>query len=69
MVNESCGIAVPTAHADEAQRETANAAAMTSLSAMPAEQLERLSTAAIARADELSWVRLTERVVGCGVES
>ena len=69
MVNGSCGIVVPTAHADEAQTVTGLANAMISLATMPSAELERLSTAAIARAAELSWATLTERIVGRGVES
>jgi glycosyltransferase involved in cell wall biosynthesis len=69
MVNDSCGIVVPTVHADEAETVTGIAAAMASLGTMPAAQWERLSRAAVARADELSWARLTERIVVRGVES
>jgi glycosyltransferase involved in cell wall biosynthesis len=69
MVNDSCGIVVPTVHADEAETVTGIAAAMASLGTMPAAQWELLSRAAVARADELSWARLTERIVVRGVES
>jgi glycosyltransferase involved in cell wall biosynthesis len=69
MVNGSCGIVVPTAHADEAHTVTGLANAMISLATMSSAESERLSTAAIARADELSWATLTERIVRRGVES
>jgi glycosyltransferase involved in cell wall biosynthesis len=61
-VNPSCGIVVPTAHADEAQTVTEIARAMVSLEFMPAAEWERLSTGAVARANELSWARLTEDI-------
>jgi glycosyltransferase involved in cell wall biosynthesis len=62
IVNESCGIVVPTADADEDQVVTGIANAMNSLGAMPVADLKRLSMGAIARANELSWSRLTERI-------
>jgi len=65
MVNGSCGIVVPTANADEAQVVTAIAEAMISLGTMPAKELERLSNGAMARAEELSWERLTARISCC----
>jgi len=67
MVNGSCGVVVPTAGADEAQVVTGIANAMIRLGSMSPAKWERLSSAAIARADELSWIRLTERVAGRGV--
>jgi glycosyltransferase involved in cell wall biosynthesis len=66
MVNESCGIVVPTAGADEARVVDGIASAMISLARMPAAELQRLSAGAIARANELSWPRLTESIVGRG---
>ncbi len=66
MVNGTCGIVVPTAGADEAQTVTGIANAMVSLASMPADEFTRLSMGAIARANELSWDRLTERVVESG---
>jgi len=66
MVNESCGFVIPTAHADEAQVVTEVANAMISLASMSATELERLSQGAIARANELSWASLTERVARRG---
>jgi glycosyltransferase involved in cell wall biosynthesis len=62
MVNGSCGIVVPTAHADEAQTVTGLANAMISLATITTPELERLSMGAIARANELSWERLAARV-------
>jgi hypothetical protein len=69
MVNESCGIVVPTAHASEAQTVTGLASAMISMARMATLDLERLSMGAIASAKELSWARLTERIVGRGVRN
>jgi glycosyltransferase involved in cell wall biosynthesis len=62
MVNGSCGIVVPTVDVDEAQIVTGLASAMISLATMATRDLERLSMGAIARANELSWARLTARV-------
>jgi len=64
IVNSSCGIVIQTANADEAQTITSIASAMIRLASMPAEDSLRLSTGAIARANELSWARLTDRVAG-----
>jgi glycosyltransferase involved in cell wall biosynthesis len=63
MVDESCGIIVPTAGADEAQVVAGIVNAMISLATMPASESERLSSGAIARANELSWTRLTNSTV------
>jgi len=63
MVDASCGIVVSTAHADEAQIVTNIANAMISLASMPVEESSLLSAGAIARANELSWARLTECIV------
>jgi glycosyltransferase involved in cell wall biosynthesis len=64
LVNSSCGIVVPTAHADEAQTVTGIANAMISLGTMTVPELRRLSMGALARANELSWASLTARIVG-----
>jgi glycosyltransferase involved in cell wall biosynthesis len=66
IVNGSCGIVVSTAHSQEAKIVTDIANAMISLGSMSATELECLSTGAIARANELSWDSLTERIVGRG---
>jgi glycosyltransferase involved in cell wall biosynthesis len=60
IVNESCGIAIPTANANEAQVVTCIANSMVSLGTMSSAEYERLSMGALARATELSWTRLTE---------
>jgi glycosyltransferase involved in cell wall biosynthesis len=65
MVNASCGIVVPCAGADEAWVVTSIASAMISLGTMPATESAQLSAGAITRANELSWVRLTERIGTC----
>jgi glycosyltransferase involved in cell wall biosynthesis len=65
MVNASCGIVVPTDHADESQTVTGIANAMVSLGTMTPTEFEHLSTGAITRAHELSWSSLTERIVQC----
>jgi glycosyltransferase involved in cell wall biosynthesis len=62
MVNKTCGIVVPTAHADEAQTVAGIANAMTALGFMPAVEWKRLSIGAIARANELSWDSLTDDI-------
>jgi glycosyltransferase involved in cell wall biosynthesis len=64
IVNSSCGVVIQTADADEAQTVTSIANAMICLASMPADDSLRLSTGAIARANELSWARLTDRVAG-----
>jgi glycosyltransferase involved in cell wall biosynthesis len=64
MVNASCGIVVSTADASEDQIVTSIANAMISLATMPAEESWRLSTGAVARANELSWARLTACIAG-----
>jgi glycosyltransferase involved in cell wall biosynthesis len=65
IVKGSCGIVVPTADADEAQTVTRIANAMISMATMPTAELDRLSTGAIARANELSWANLTKRISAC----
>lgn len=62
MVNGSCGIIIPTAQADDAQTVTRLANAIISLATMAPAESKRLSLGAIARANELSWVKLTARV-------
>ncbi len=69
MINDSCGIVVPTAHADEAQIVTGIADAMIALATMPGADLERFSMGAVARANELSWHSLTAGVVDCESEN
>ncbi len=64
LVNNSCGVVVPTADADEAQTEAGLAHAMMALATMPAAELQRLSQGAIARANDLSWAELTRNVAG-----
>lgn len=64
MVNRTCGTVIPTAQASEAQTVTRIANAMIALGAMPAAEWKRLSVGAIARANELSWNRLTEDIAG-----
>jgi glycosyltransferase involved in cell wall biosynthesis len=66
MVNGSCGVVIQTAHADEAHTVTAIADAMISLGTMGAAEMESLSMGAIVRSNELSWFRLTERIVRGG---
>jgi glycine betaine/choline ABC-type transport system substrate-binding protein len=63
-VNDSCGIVVTTKKSSEAKVVTGIAKAMISLAKMTATEAEHLSAGAIARANELSWVRLTEHVIG-----
>ena len=68
IVNASCGIVVPTADANETQVVKGIANAMISLGSMsgawsqPSSELPRLSEGATARANELSWDRLTEQI-------
>jgi glycosyltransferase involved in cell wall biosynthesis len=62
IVNESCGIVVPTKGADEAHIVTGLAISMVSLGVMSAAESERLAMGAIARASELSWASLTAHV-------
>jgi len=66
IMNETCGIVVSTAHADEAQTVTGLVNAMISLATMANADWERLSTGAVARSNELSWAKLTEHIVGQG---
>jgi glycosyltransferase involved in cell wall biosynthesis len=65
VVNASCGFIVPTADADEDQVVTGIANAMITVAALPAAEWMRLSMGAIARANELSWARLTEDIASC----
>lgn len=65
IVNESCGTAIPTSGASEDEVIGKIARAMISLGTMSSVELRRLSQGAIARANELSWVKQTERIVLC----
>lgn len=65
IVNESCGIAVPTAKANMIQVVTCIANAMVSLGTMSSAEYERLSMGSLARATELSWAGLTACVAAC----
>jgi glycosyltransferase involved in cell wall biosynthesis len=65
MVNESCGLVVPTANADEPQVITGIANAMIALATMSTTELRILSMGAIARANDLSWDSLTADIVKC----
>ncbi len=66
MVNGSCGAVISTADANENDIVSNIAGAMVSLSSMCAAELASLSAGAIARANELSWAKLTERVAESG---
>jgi glycosyltransferase involved in cell wall biosynthesis len=59
IVNQSCGVVVSTAHADESRTISGIANAMIGLGSMSTGELECLSKGAIDRANELSWARLT----------
>jgi glycosyltransferase involved in cell wall biosynthesis len=60
IVNRSCGVAVSTDQADEARTVTRIADAMIRLGSMSNAELDCLSKGAVARADELSWARLSK---------
>jgi glycosyltransferase involved in cell wall biosynthesis len=62
IVTASCGIVIPTADSDEAQIVTHIADAMISLGTLSATELKHLYMGARARANELSWVSLTEDI-------
>jgi glycosyltransferase involved in cell wall biosynthesis len=62
VVNESCGIVVPTENADETQTIGRISNAMISLGTMPDVVWRRLSAGATAKANELSWDSLTGHV-------
>ena len=64
IVNESCGFVVSTADAAESQTVSGIANAMISLGTMSTKEFGLLSAGAVARANELSWTKLTECVVG-----
>ena len=68
IVNESCGVVVSTAGADEAKVVTGIANAMVHLGSMPSAEYECLSRGAVTRANDLSWAKLTERVACCASE-
>jgi glycosyltransferase involved in cell wall biosynthesis len=65
MVNASCGFVVPTVDTDDARTVSGVADAMISLATMSVAELADLSIGAVARAKELSWVKLTARIAGC----
>jgi glycosyltransferase involved in cell wall biosynthesis len=64
IVNESCGIVIPTTQHDEDQIVAGLANAMISLATMASTERECVSIGAVARSNELSWARLTECIVG-----
>lgn len=66
IVNNSCGIVVSTADADEAQIVTGLARAMVSLATRANAEMGKLSRGAVARSNELSWAALTRRVTQPG---
>jgi glycosyltransferase involved in cell wall biosynthesis len=68
MVNRSCGVVVPTAGADETKVVASIANAMIHIGSMPVTEFESLSRGAIARANDLTWDKLTERVAYCASE-
>ena len=63
IVNSSCGIVVSTVSAGETEVVSAIASAMITLGKMAASEWKSLSAGAIARANELSWDKLTECTV------
>lgn len=67
IVNQSCGIVVLTAEADEAQIVTGIANSMISLGTMSSAMYERFSMGAIARANELSWSSLISCVTASDI--
>ena len=64
IVNKSCGMVVRTTGADEAQIVTSIADGMKAIVTMPTAARDNLAAGAVSRSNELSWVGLTERVVG-----
>jgi glycosyltransferase involved in cell wall biosynthesis len=67
IVNDSCGIVVSTADADEAHIVTGIANSMVFIGAMPSAKYKYLSMGAIARANELSWSSLTACVAASDI--
>jgi len=67
IVNESCGIVVPTRGASEDEAVAGVAKAMISMATMAPEEWENLSAGAISRSNDLSWDNLTSQIVDCGV--
>jgi glycosyltransferase involved in cell wall biosynthesis len=63
IVNETCGVVIPVVGADEAKVVRGIASAMIHLGSISDAELRSLSRGAIARANELTWARLTEHVV------
>jgi glycosyltransferase involved in cell wall biosynthesis len=64
IVNSSCGIVIPTVHAGETEVVSAIASAMITFGKMPISEWKSFSAGATARANELSWDKLTECIVG-----
>lgn len=62
LVNDSCGVVIPTAKTSESEISNSIAKAMIRLGGMSVQELRELSQGAIRRAEEFSWDRLTERV-------
>lgn len=63
IVNSSCGIVIPTENADEAAVVSGIANAMIYLGNASCSERSKLSRGAVARANELSWAKQTERIV------
>jgi glycosyltransferase involved in cell wall biosynthesis len=63
IVNSSCGIVIPTVNAGETEVVSAIASAMITLGKMATSEWKSLSAGATARANELSWDKLTECIV------
>ena len=64
LVNESCGIVIPTIGATERQIEKAIGEAMVHLASLSDAERANLSQGALARAAQLSWEKLTATVTG-----
>lgn len=62
IVNHSCGIVVATINADEEQLVAGLAKAIVALATASPDERKRLSSGAIARANELSWSALNKRI-------
>jgi len=63
IVNSPCGIVIPTVNVGETEVVSAIASAMITLGKMTASEWKSLSAGATARANELSWDKLTECIV------
>jgi glycosyltransferase involved in cell wall biosynthesis len=66
IVNNTCGIVVPTAHANETQVIISIAKAMIAMVIMPVAEWKHLSAESIIRANELSWNKLATRIIESG---